>query len=70
LEAMKSFKLNTCAQKRELRIIAVSKKLCQRVRVNKTVLRRNTCTQGRVSGNENYTVKNFISVLGLLTKDE
>jgi hypothetical protein len=40
-----------------LRIIAVSKKVCQRVRVNKTALRRNTCTPGRISGNENYTVK-------------
>ena len=56
-------------KKRELRIITVSKKVCQRVRV-KTVLRRNTCAQGRVSGHENYTVKMFINVLKLLTKEE
>lgn len=67
---MKSFKLNTFAQKRELRIITVSNKMCQRERVNRAVLGRNTCTQGRVSGNENYTVKNFIIVFRLLTKDE
>jgi len=62
-----------CAKKkknRELRITAVSKKVCQIVRVNKTGLRRNTCTQQRDSGNENYTVKCFISVLRLLSKEE
>ena len=68
LEAMKSFKVNTRAQKRELRIIEVSKKVCQRVCVNKTVLRRNTCMQGRVSGSENYTVKNSVIVLRILVK--
>jgi len=57
-------------KKRELRIITVSKKVCQSVRVNRTVLRRNSCAQGRVSGNENCTVKNFINVLRLLTKEE
>lgn len=67
---MKNFKVHTCAQKRESRIRAVSKKMCQRARVNKTVLRRNTCAQARVSGYENYTVKNFINVLRLLTKEE
>jgi hypothetical protein len=62
--------MNTCAQKCVLRIRAVSKKVCQRVSVNKIVLRRNTCTQERVSGNENYKVNNVISVLRLLTKDK
>lgn len=61
--------MNTCAQTSVLRIRAVSRKVCQRVIVNRIVLRRNTCTQGRVGGNENYKVNNVISVLRLLTKE-